>query len=274
MNIVKIGGSTAQQMFQYAFYLALCQHDPDARLHAPRGKWLRERFRLPHFMLATPDDLGHFGKGSAMARAKSFFKRPGGSVVEENGPFDGTVFHQTDTYFEGLWLDPRYFAQVADAVRDTFTVDASALPRQAQSMIAQLGHGQTVVLHIHEPEGKGALSTDYYNWSIASILQSIEKAHFYVFSTSVAWAKTHLEFQDAPVDYVEYPADKETSLLPYLIHAKHHVIANTLLSWWAAWLNRNDDKMVIAPKPWSRDAALAERAAYLIPMHWTAVPTT
>ena len=40
MNIVKISGSPAQQMFQYAFYYALLQHDPEARLHVPSEKWI------------------------------------------------------------------------------------------------------------------------------------------------------------------------------------------------------------------------------------------
>lgn len=35
MNIVRINGTTAEQMFQYAFYLALHTHDDQARLDVP-----------------------------------------------------------------------------------------------------------------------------------------------------------------------------------------------------------------------------------------------
>ena len=67
-----------------------------------------------------------------------------------------------------------------------------------------------------------------------------------------------------------YPAEKEISMLPYLSRTSHNLLAATLTSWWAAWLNRNPDKIVLAPDHWSKTTDYPD----LYPSSWTTIPTT
>jgi hypothetical protein len=50
---------------------------------------------------------------------------------------------------------------------------------------------------------------------------------------------------------------------------RHVIIANSSFSWWAAWLNRTNDKVVIAPQLWfSREKMRKTSTVDLFPEGW------
>ena len=271
MNVVKLQGSIAEQMFQYAFYMALQRRDPEARLHVPE-QWLRSHFRLDRYLLAEEADLKYYGKGGWKNRFVAKFKKPEGIVyVEKDNAYKPELLEVADTYLEGRWLSPRYFEDFAQEVREMYTVPAKKLPASSFELIKMLTRPDVVSVHVYNPESKESTCTpDYYNWAIANVIASVGHKPFYVFTTDVEWAKQKLEFQGAPVEMIAYPAEKELKVMPYLCMANHNILANTLASWWAGWLNAHDDKIVIAPERWLPDGKVPD----LIPQGWTTIPTT
>ena len=74
---------------------------------------------------------------------------------------------------------------------------------------------------------------------------------FFVFSDDIEWCCNNLIFEKETV-FVghEYAGQKFCTYLNLMSQCKHFIIANSSFSWWAAWLNNNPDKIVIAPDEW------------------------
>jgi Glycosyl transferase family 11 len=53
---------------------------------------------------------------------------------------------------------------------------------------------------------------------------------------------------------------------------QHQVISNSTFSWWAAWLNQNPNKQIIAPTRWFADPKA--RNDDLIPLSWERIDNT
>lgn len=92
---------------------------------------------------------------------------------------------------------------------------------------------------------------EYYMKAIKYIKERIGKCDFAFFSNDIDWVKKHYLLEDAI--YVEknmfdnYQDWYDMCLMSY---CNHNIIANSTFSWWAAWLNQNQNKIVIAPKKW------------------------
>jgi hypothetical protein len=116
----------------------------------------------------------------------------------------------------------------------------------------------------------GVLPIHYYRLAIDYIIKKTTNVTFFIFSDDMAWCKTNFNFISSKV-FVDGSAlgistHEELILMSY---CQHNIIANSSFSWWGAWLNKNANKLVIAPKNWFADKTI--NTSNLIPESWIKV---
>ena len=89
-------------------------------------------------------------------------------------------------------------------------------------------------------------SVDYYKRSMNFMREKIDNPFFLIFSDDAAWCKENFMDEDCKVLKNSSP---EIDMCAMSL-CDHQIIANSSFSWWPAWLNKNEKKIIIAPELW------------------------
>jgi hypothetical protein len=93
---------------------------------------------------------------------------------------------------------------------------------------------------------------DYYYAAIDLYQKRYEKQTYFIFSDDIPWCKNNFRPKDVEIEFVDqiYTGPKAQYYLQLMIACKKYIIPNSTYPWWAAWLNDDQEKVVIAPKKW------------------------
>jgi hypothetical protein len=93
--------------------------------------------------------------------------------------------------------------------------------------------------------------------------RNVETPFFYIFSDDKSWVKENFDIPNSYI--VDCNVGKESWKDMYLMSiCKYNINANSTFSWWAAWLNKNPNKIVIAPSKFNSQSEMRE----LYPESW------
>ncbi len=195
---------------------------------------------------------------------------------KEGVAFDEDVFNvEVDTYFYGYWQNEKYFKKYRKELLEIFTL--KNIHPKAKEYQQKIIESESVSLHIrrgdyvtntHANSIHGTCDIDYYKKAVMEILKSKEQVYFFIFSDDLDWAKDNLNFISNKT-FVELEAntpDHEEMCL--MSQCKHNIIANSSFSWWGAWLNKNEEKIVITPKKWFSDKNKQKHSEGIVPAAW------
>ena len=273
MLIVHLRGGLGNQMFQYALYLAAVESGKNASLD------------LSHFNKdnqSTKYELGNtFSIHAApiplwekvLVKASWKFLHllhqiPYKETDRSFGIFNKKVTALQFAYLKGYWQSEKYFEGISKTIRKHFSFPPFS-DNKNKALFEQIVQRNSVSIHIRRGDYlknnlNWSLDIDYYNRAIQLIKEKVTAPNFFIFSDDTQWAEENIK--DPNCHFINWnKGDDSFRDMQLMSNCKHNIIANSSFSWWGAWLNNNEDKIVIAPDKW---LSTMEGTRDIIPDSW------
>lgn len=155
----------------------------------------------------------------------------------------------------GFFQSEKYFSQHKCEILELFAPPSDVMTYISHRYADILEHPATVSVHVRfyfeDPMEKAhpTCRREYFEKAMAMFP---EDTLFVVFSNRMEQCKRLFWDMRKNIRYIE--GEDHFCDLYLMSFCKHNIIANSTFSWWGAYLNRNPDKKVIAPKLWFNPA--------------------
>lgn len=275
MNIIaQLQGGLGNQLFQYATARALA-------LQKQASLLLDQSWYTKTYQDVTPrevhlDDLNTKGM---LISYQPPFKRPkklrriaqrfwplNPFIFLEQTPYHfdtrlskSPAFKKQNLYLMGYWQSYKYFESIKPLLQKEISPKKPLNPHY-QKYLDEIQSSQSAMVHVRrgdyvnlEVAAKvhGFIGLDYYLKGMEILLEKNPDSQFFVFSDDLEWAKENLPHSEKCTFIQSLPTnDAVIQELELMTHCQHHLIANSSLSWWAAWLGKNSNGTVICPARW------------------------
>lgn len=277
MIVIKLLGGLGNQMFQYAMgrHLSL-KLNTDLKLDISEfeNDTLRQYYLSPfcineHF--ATKEELKNFMPGYL----NWFFKKPTKLIREKSFTFDPKILSLNgNLMLKGYWQSYRYFEDIPEAIKKDFSLK-KPFSKSYKVLLDEINYVNSIGVHIRRGdyvcdmitnEYHGVCSPEYYLNAAKYIAEKIIDPRFYIFSDDPQWIKTNFSIPFKFKNVIELEGQSSHQDMVLMSKCRHNITANSTFSWWAAWLNQNPDKIIIAPQKWF--AGAKNKTDDLVPKDW------
>ena len=290
--VVQLTDGLGNQMFQYAFALALQQvGNKEVMLDVSwfpefGGKLNKATFRnfgmLPYKLSlhCTPYGYAHrlvYGPGWFGNLMKRWhIRRHFAREKKLNCALSSLAQMPQPLVVRGFFQREEYARSVRHLLLDEFTVAEETLNPANKEMLAAIRAAgeRAVMLHIRRGDYlnpgvvqvHGICSAEYYRRAEQYIAEKTGgKLHLFIFSDDPEWVLENYKTEhEITVVNVNSPEAGHLDI-NLMRHCAHAITANSTFSWWGAWLINSPERIVVAPATWFADGRKVDG---LLPEDW------
>jgi len=291
MIIVKLQGGLGNQLFQWAFGLSRLSK-LNTELKFDSRSYEKDELRkleisniIQDIKIATLTEIQKTRKENNKFRllsrkfksySKPYYKRD--IISEHTYLYDKSLDENSieNAYYEGYWQNEKYFKKHKTLIlsKIDFSINQSKEYEQYKKEI--LDSENSVSIHVRRGdylndkrifEIHGICSKEYYHKAIEIMTLKHPKTKLFIFSNDLDWVKNN--FNSIKNRTIISKTKTVFEDLELMSLCRNQIIANSSLSWWGAWLNKNKQKHVIAPKKWFNKTSI--NFSELVPKEWEVI---
>ena len=258
---VKIIGGLGNQMFQYATAFAIAKRThqnltvdiSDAVKYKTHPLRLVELSCSSEFVKkAWPFEKYLFSEKIPHFMKKGMFRK---HYVEKSLEYDPDIDTKSiNKKIVGYFQTEKYFKEFRHELIKEFQPKTKFNSYQNE-LLNLIKENDTCSLHIRRGdyvsskianETHGTCSEKYFERAIDYLMNKgviNNKTLLFIFSDDIKWCRENICFVQGDAYHVELD-------MLLMSKCKNNIISNSSFSWWAAWLNENKNKTVIAPSKW------------------------
>ncbi len=259
--IVAFSHGLGNQMFQYAFYRNLLQRGRNVK--ADLSAYIKPGMMSFELCMVFPGirlercDPNKKERYLQEGHDRVYIEAPPRGQVKAT--FKPELLEMESGYIEGFHCSFRYPEMIRQELWEDFKFPYLQ-DRELCEWKKRLEEEETVAVHIrrgdiHAPKYSREIfnicTEEYKNKAIDYVRDCRPNARFCFFSNDVDWVKHNIKVEDAVYFernmFAKYSDWYDMFLMSV---CRHNIIPNSTFGWWSAWLNRNPDKIVVAPKRW------------------------
>lgn len=268
MKIVNILGGLGNQMFQYALLVGLREafHEEVrvdvsgfSKYHLHNGLELERIFPIK---LKQAETLPFHIKKHTLSRyinryAPFLFPHCQFEYPDYRCIDDIFTKNRGNCYYLGYWQHYKYQSAYREQLLKVFDF-ARPLNDINEKTAEKMKMCNSIGIHVRRGDYlkhklyKGICNLDYYKTAIGRLLEMIDNPSFFIFSNDMDWCKENLKkiIGNNEIVYVDWNKGQDSYCdMQLMTFCNSLVIANSSFSWWGAFLNGNQNR-IIAPKVW------------------------
>lgn len=157
-------------------------------------------------------------------------------------------------YINGYLQSDKYFIANSDKIRGELSLKRE-VPAMNSRLSNEMQSRNSVCVHIRRGDfvdvGGIVCTKNYYVNAVKYLAEKLVDADFYIFSNDIDWVKKNILFP-VEVNFIN-EANPSYIELALMASCNNFIISNSTFSWWAQFLSKNEEKIVIAPDRWFVD---------------------